>query len=74
MSGDLIAIAERLREALATLRFGEPMRLSQAALDESPLAHRTFVDALMYQICHLSGQEYLNEYAGRRPKPAFVAA
>src|SRR5436305_2631779 len=25
MSGDLIAIAERLREALATLRFGEPV-------------------------------------------------
>lgn len=48
------------------VRFGEPMSLSQEAVDSDPLAMRSFVDGLMYEICRLSGQDYRDEYADKR--------
>lgn len=57
-----------------TVRFGSPMRLTQEEIDADPLAMRSFVDALMYEICQLSGQEYCDEYADRRKKPEPVSA
>jgi len=64
----------RLRGSVA-LRFGEPMRITQAEVDEDPMALRVFVDAVMYEIRRLSGQDYRDEYAGKRgKKPEPVAA
>jgi 1-acyl-sn-glycerol-3-phosphate acyltransferase len=66
----------RMRGDVA-VRFGEPMRISQADVDSDPLAMRSFVDGLMYEICRLSGQEYRDEYAGKKEKiaePAVAAA
>lgn len=60
-----------------TVRFGEPMHITQQDVDSDPLAMRSFVDGLMYEICRLSGQEYRDEYAGKQPKskePAVAAA
>jgi 1-acyl-sn-glycerol-3-phosphate acyltransferase len=59
------------------VRFGAPMRLTQDEVDADPLALRSFVDALMYEICRLSEQQYKDEYADKRPKarePSVVAA
>lgn len=59
------------------VRFGAPMRLTQEEADADPLAMRSFVDALMYEIRRLSGQEYKDEYADKKPKtrePAVAAA
>jgi 1-acyl-sn-glycerol-3-phosphate acyltransferase len=55
-----------------TLRFGEPLRISKDGSGDGPMALRAFVDALMYEIRELSGQDYRDEYAGkkREPKPA----
>lgn len=53
-----------------TVRFGEPLRITREELDADPLACRTFVDELMYQICRLSGQEYVDSYADRKGKPS----
>ncbi|MCA1830264.1 MAG: 1-acyl-sn-glycerol-3-phosphate acyltransferase [Actinobacteria bacterium] len=57
-----------------TLRFGEPMRVSKDEVDDGPLALRTFVDSLMYEIRRLSGQEYRDEYAGKKRERVTVAA
>ncbi len=60
-----------------TVRFGKPMEITQPEVDADPLAMRSFVDGLMYEICRLSGQEYRDEYAGKRAKteePAVAAA
>jgi 1-acyl-sn-glycerol-3-phosphate acyltransferase len=51
-----------------TVRFGEPRSISAEEVGDDPLALRTFVDALMYDICALSGQDYRDEYADKRPK------
>ena len=51
------------------VRFGEPMRILREDVEADPLALRSFVDALMYEICRLSGQTYRNEYAARRSRP-----
>jgi len=56
-----------------TLRFGTPMHIAKDDAGDDPMALRRFVDALMYEIRELSGQEYLDEYAGKKrgePKPA----
>jgi 1-acyl-sn-glycerol-3-phosphate acyltransferase len=50
-----------------TVRFGTPHRFDDDAQGD-PLALRTFVDGLMYDICSLSGQEYKDEYADKRSK------
>jgi 1-acyl-sn-glycerol-3-phosphate acyltransferase len=57
-----------------TLRFGEPMSVSKSEVADEPMALRHFVDGLMYQIRHLSGQDYRDEYSGKRKKPEPVAA
>lgn len=61
------ATMPKLRGDVA-VRFGRPHVLDQAASDGDPLALRTFVDGLMYDICSLSGQEYRDEYADKRAK------
>lgn len=53
-----------------TVRFGEPMVLTQNEIDDDPLAMRSFVDGLMYEIRRLSGQDYRDEYADKRPAKA----
>lgn len=58
----------RARGAVS-VRFGEPMRITQDEVDADPLAMRSFVDGLMYEICRLSGQDYRDEYADRKKKP-----
>jgi len=56
-----------------TLRFGEPMHVPKEEA-EGPMALRGFVDSLMYEIRSLSGQDYTDEYAGKKrerlPVPA----
>ncbi len=51
-----------------TVRFGTPRRISQAESEADPLALRAFVDGLMYDIRSMSGQEYRDEYADKKPK------
>jgi 1-acyl-sn-glycerol-3-phosphate acyltransferase len=51
-----------------TVRFGTPHTFADDQ-DGDPLALRTFVDGLMYDICSLSGQDYKDEYADKRSKP-----
>ena len=61
----------------ATLARGAAFSLgdTQADIEEDPLALRHFVDRLMYEIKRLSGQEYRDQYAGKRErKPETVAA
>lgn len=48
-----------------TIRFGKPRHAPDA---EDPMALRSFVDALMFDIASLSGQEYRDRYADRKPK------
>lgn len=52
------------------LRFGEPLSITREQMEEDPLACRSFSDALMFEICRLSGQEYVDSYADRRPEVA----
>jgi 1-acyl-sn-glycerol-3-phosphate acyltransferase len=59
------------------VRFGAPMRITKEEAEGDPLALRSFVDELMYEIRELSGQDYTGEYADKRekkPEPAIVAA
>jgi 1-acyl-sn-glycerol-3-phosphate acyltransferase len=51
-----------------TVRFGKPMQLSQTEVENDPLALRGFVDALMYEIRNLSGQDYTDAYADKKAK------
>ncbi len=48
-----------------TIRFGEPRHVADA---EDPMALRSFTDALMFDIATLSGQEYRDRYADRKPR------
>jgi 1-acyl-sn-glycerol-3-phosphate acyltransferase len=58
-----------------TVRFGRPRRITNADLEDGPMALRTFVDELMYDIRSLSGQDYRDEYADKRSRErATVAA
>lgn len=56
------------------VRFGAPRAITQDEVDADPLTFRTFVDALMYDIRTLSGQEYRDEYADKRAKSRQVVA
>ncbi len=51
------------------IRFGVPMAISAEEVEADPMAPRRFVDALMFEIMNLSGQEYVGRYADRKPKP-----
>jgi 1-acyl-sn-glycerol-3-phosphate acyltransferase len=68
----------RTRGAVA-IRFGQPMIIKKDEAEDDPLALRSFVDGLMFEICTLSKQDYTDEYADKRAKkkdrePAVVGA
>ncbi|MGW1408780.1 lysophospholipid acyltransferase family protein [Streptomyces sp. NPDC002403] len=49
-----------------TIRFGEPLDFSRyAGLENQKAAIRAVTDEIMYAILGLSGQEYVDEYAGK---------
>lgn len=48
-----------------SITFGEPMRITEDELREDPLAARVFVDAVMFEIMTLTGQDYVERYADR---------
>ena len=47
-----------------TVRFGEPMVISDIGDPDDPRTIRPFADAVMYEIAQLSGQTYVDTYAG----------
>ena len=48
-----------------TIRFGEPLDFGRfSGLDEQRYAVRSVTDEIMYKILELSGQEYVDRYAG----------
>lgn len=49
-----------------TIRFGEPMRAEQFGDPEDPRVKRIFTDAVMFEIAALSGQTYVDTYAGEK--------
>lgn len=53
------------------LRFGEPM--PPPPNNDNPLTLRNYTDELMYRIRELSGQDYVDHYASKRPEPVAVA-
>ena len=56
-----------------TVRFGEPMHITDWGNPESdPRIYRKFTDAIMFEISKLSGQTYVNSYAGKDDKPGIV--
>jgi len=63
----------KLRRAV-TIRFGEPITVDRY-LDRADdhLVYRQIIDEVMYEIRELSGQEYVNEYASKKPRPAVPA-
>ena len=48
-----------------TVRFGEPMRVEDFGDPADPRVARVFTDAVMYEISKLSGQAYVDTYAGK---------
>lgn len=56
-----------------TIRFGKPRTVDQEAAAGDPLALRNFVDALMFDIRELSGQDYRDEYADRKTRKDLVS-
>lgn len=52
-----------------TVRFGAPLRSEPS---DDPMATRSFVDSLMYEIRNLSGQEYVDSYVERKREPALA--
>ena len=57
-----------------TLRFGEPLHVNKEDVTGDPMALRGFVDSLMYEIRRLSGQDYTDEYAGKKREPVVPVA
>ena len=53
-----------------TVSFGRPMWAAQFGESGDPRLPRTFTDAVMYEIAQLSGQTYVDTYAGKPDKPA----
>jgi 1-acyl-sn-glycerol-3-phosphate acyltransferase len=57
-------VVPRIRRV--TIRFGEPLDFSRyAGLENQKAAVRAVTDEIMYAILGLSGQEYVDEYAGK---------
>jgi len=52
-----------------TVRFGKPMRISDIGDPEDPRMIRPFADAVMFEIAQLSGQRYVDTYAGADDTP-----
>lgn len=49
-----------------TVNFGEPMYASDFGSATDPRVHRTMIDAVMFEIAKLSGQTYVDTYAGNK--------
>jgi 1-acyl-sn-glycerol-3-phosphate acyltransferase len=56
-----------------TIRFGAPMRVEEFGDPQDPRVYRVMTDALMFQISRLSGQTYVDSYAGKTPEQTPVA-
>ena len=56
-----------------TVRFGEPMWIQDYGAVEDPRTLRRFTDAVMFEIAQLSGQKYVDVYAGKDDSPGHVA-
>lgn len=52
------------------VRFGKPMWIHEYGDPNDPRTLRRFTDAVMFEISHLSGQAYVDTYAGKDDKPA----
>jgi 1-acyl-sn-glycerol-3-phosphate acyltransferase len=48
-----------------SVKFGPPMRAGDFGDPEDPRVLRVFTDAVMFEIAHLSGQTYVDTYAGK---------
>ncbi len=53
-----------------TIRFGAPMWPSDFGSLDDPRLARTMTDAVMFEISRLSGQDYVDSYAGKSDTPA----
>ncbi len=53
-----------------TVRFGKPMTVDQFGDRDDPRVLRVFTDAVMFEIGRLSGQTYVDTYAGKTADPA----
>ena len=56
-----------------TVRFGEPIYIENFGDPADPRVYRSMTDAVMYQISQLSGQTYVDTYAGKTPEQTKVA-
>jgi 1-acyl-sn-glycerol-3-phosphate acyltransferase len=56
------------------VRFGKPIYIDVGEAAQDPLTCRSFVDALMFEIRLLSGQEYVGSYVERKKKEEAVTA
>lgn len=57
-----------------TVRFGQPMWAHDFGDPDDPRTLRSFTDAVMFEISQLSGQKYVDVYAGKDDSPGRVAA
>ncbi len=57
-----------------TIRFGEPIIVSDHGDPDDPRTARTVTDKLMYRIGELSGQRYVDTYAGASDSPTATPA
>jgi 1-acyl-sn-glycerol-3-phosphate acyltransferase len=55
------------------VRFGSPMWAHEYGDPDDPRTLRRFTDAVMFEIAQLSGQQYVDTYAGKDDKPADVS-
>jgi 1-acyl-sn-glycerol-3-phosphate acyltransferase len=51
------------------VRFGRPMWASEYGDPDDPRTLRRFTDAVMFEIAQLSGQQYVDTYAGKDDRP-----
>ncbi len=51
------------------VRFGAPMWVHEYGDPDDPRTLRRFTDAVMFEIAQLSGQRYVDTYAGKDDSP-----
>jgi 1-acyl-sn-glycerol-3-phosphate acyltransferase len=56
-----------------TVRFGEPIWADQFGDPDDPRIFRVMTDAVMFEIGRLSGQSYVDTYAGKTPEQTAAA-
>ena len=56
------------------VRFGTPMWAHEYGDPDDPRTLRRFTDAVMFEIAQLSGQRYVDTYAGKDDRPADASA